>query len=107
MAQKRKNPLAGIFDNVHSAPPSVREIDQFVRIHKEVIGFGGFLTGWRRRYKVTDLSWPVRITDVGDTHPGIEPGGEYELLTLKAVGVILMHIVRAEAQRTIVEAFPG
>ncbi len=107
MALKRENPLSGIFDNVHSAPPPIREIDQFVRIHKKVIGFGRFLTGWRRRYKVTDLSWPVRITDVGDTHAGIEPGGEYELLAFKAVGVILMHIVRTEAQRTVVEALPG
>ncbi len=107
MALKRTNPLAGKFDNVHSAAASVREIDQFVRIHKEVIGFGGFLTGRRRRYKVTDLRWSVRITDVGDTHAGIEPGGEYELLALKAIGVILMHIVRAEAQRTVVEALPG
>ena len=106
MVLKRPNPLAGIFDNVHSAPPSVREIDQFIRIHKEVIGFGGFLTGWWRRYKVTDLSWPVRITDIGNTQAGIEPGGEYELLAVKAVGVILMYIVRAEAQWTVVEAFP-
>ncbi len=107
MALKRTSPLAGIFDNVHSAPAPIREIDQFVRIHKEVIGFGGFLAGWGWRYKVTDLSWLVRITDVCDTHAGIEPGGEYELLALEAVGVILMHVVRAEAQRTVVEAFPG
>ncbi len=96
-AIKRISPLAGIFDNVHSAPPPIREIDQFVRIHKEVIGFGGFLTGWRRRYKLTDLSRPVRITDIGNTHSSIEPCGEYELLALEAVGVILMHVVRAEA----------
>ena len=106
MALKRTSHLAGIFDNVHSDPAPIREIDQFVRIHKEVIGFGGFLAGWGWRYKITDLSWLVRITDVCDTHAGIEPGGEYELLALKAVGVILMYIVRAEAQWTVVEAFP-
>ena len=107
MALKRTSPLAGIFDNVHSAPAPIREIEQVVRIHTAVIGFGGFIAGWGWRYKVTDISWLVRITDVCDTHAGIEPGGEYELLALEAVGVILMHVVRAEAQRTVVEAFPG
>src|SRR5581483_1522697 len=94
----------GVLRDVEAAVDAIAGVAHAVRVDVEVVELDVPLALRRWRAEEADLLGPVRVRDVVDAHPRVEPRREDELLAHEAAGIVFVDIMGAKPVAEIVEA---
>src|SRR5215510_1390787 len=89
-----RRPRAGIFQYIQTAVDTIRDVDQVVFVHVNVVDLNRRLAGRRWRNEKTALLGLKWIADVDNANPGIEVAKIDQQIVVLRARAIFMNIVR-------------